>query len=329
MLAIIPFCAFGGNFVYHEYGEYDNEYWYDEYWDDPYWCDGYWVYYPHGYYCVHYVWWYPWWWDYYWWRCHWCHHFSWDFYRCGFYVVWYESGCWWYRPRYGRWVRYRVPYSYNEIRYYSQQHGITLPPKPPREIDIPYKEKEIMDLTREKDPTLFKEVEKEHKSGNLEKMRSEYDVSVKKEIAEKNLEYKKDKDFAPQKGTYSKTPDKGGNDVSAPYKTPQKKVVKNPYSDDNRETKKVNTPVNKSPVEKSPGIKSPTKRVSSDDNEYDPGTRQNTSSDNEKRKEKTPASTTPDAKSKSVMKNPYPKPDNDSKTPTPDAGKKPGANTKR
>lgn len=332
MLAIIPFCAFGGNFVYHEYSEYGNEYWYDEYWDDPYWCDGRWVYYPHGYYCVHYVWWYPWWWDSYWWRCHWCHHFSWDFYRCGFYTVWYESGCWWFRPRYGRWVRYRVPYSYHEIRHYSQQHGITLPPKPPREINVPYKEQEIMNLTREKDPTLFKEIEKEHKSGNLEKMRKEYDVSVKKEITRKNLEYKKEKDISIQKSTDSKTPDKGVNDALVPYKTPEKKVVKNPYTDDSRETKKVNTPVGESPVEKKPEYKSPDQRERSNDDEYDPRVKRNdhNSNDNNDIKEKTPTPVNPGAKSKSVMKNPYTKPDNDHKTPTTqDADKKPTPNAKR
>jgi hypothetical protein len=186
-----------------------------------------------------------------------------------------------------------------------------------------------MKLTREKDPSLFKEVEKEHKSGNLEKMRKEYDASVKKEITQKNLEYKNEKDISPQKGTYSKTPDKNVNDELAPYKTPQKKVVKNPYSDDNRETKKVNTPVNKSPVEKNPGYESPTKRASSDDNKYDPGTRQDDNDNDENRKEKAPTSTTPDAKSKSVSKNPYAKPDNDRKTPTPDAEKRSGQNTKR
>jgi hypothetical protein len=266
IIAIMPFCAFGGNFVYHEYTDYENEYWYDEYWDDPYWCDGYWVYYPHGYYCVRYVWWYPWWWDYYWSRCHWCHHFTWDFYYCGFYVVWYESGSWWYRPRYGRWVRYRMPYTYHEIRYYSQLGGISLPSKPPREINVPYKEQEVMNLARQKDPELFKQVEKEHKSGNLEKMRKEYDVAVKKEIQKKNVDYKANKDVSVQKKTFSKGAETRPGTAPVPYKAPEKKVMKNPYTDEhnNKTTKKT---VTKTPVRNTPEYKAPTKKQYSKDDD--------------------------------------------------------------
>jgi hypothetical protein len=188
-LAALPLFAFGGDFVYVNDGPYDYDYWYDEYWEDEYWYDGYWVYYPHGYYCVHFVWWYPWWWDWFWLRCHWCHSFSWDFFCNGFYVGWYEDGMWWYRPRYGRWVRYRLPHSYYTVRYKARQHGIYLPEKPPREISIPYKEHEIMNLAKQQDPELFRGVEKEHKTGNLERMRKDYEVRMNKEITKKNQEY--------------------------------------------------------------------------------------------------------------------------------------------
>lgn len=191
VLAAVPLFAFTANFVYCDYDYYEDDYWYDEYWEDDYWCDGYWIYYPHGYYCVHYVWWYPWYCDWYWWRCHWHHHFHWNFFYSGFYVVWYDSGCWWFRPRYGRWVRYKVPHSYYELRYRAKQHGIPLPAKPPRELNIPYKENEIRKLMKQEDPELFKRVEKEHKSGNLEKMRKEHVVKTEKKIAAKNKEYKK------------------------------------------------------------------------------------------------------------------------------------------
>ena len=105
--------------------------------------------------------------------------------------MWYDSGCWWFRPRYGRWVRYKVPHSYYELRYRAKQHGIPLPAKPPRELNIPYKENEIRKLMKQEDPELFKRVEKEHKSGNLEKMRKEYVTQTEKKIAVKNQEYKK------------------------------------------------------------------------------------------------------------------------------------------
>jgi len=189
-LAAIPLFAAGVNFVYCDYEYYEDDYWYDEYWEDGYWRDGYWVYYPHGYYCVYYVWWYPWWWDFFWWRCHWCHHFSWDFFYCGFYVVWYDDGCWWFRPRYGRWVRYRLPYSYDEIWQRAWKHNISLPKKAPREINVPYKGTAIMELAKQNDPELFMRVQKEHKTGNLEKMRSNYTTEMKKEITRKNQEYR-------------------------------------------------------------------------------------------------------------------------------------------
>ncbi len=189
-LAAIPLLAYSGNFVYYDYDYYDDDYWYDEYWEDGYWCDGYWEHYPHGYYCVYYVWWYPWWWDVFWWRCHWCHHFSWDFFYCGFYIVWFDDGCWWFRPRYGRWVRYRLPYSYGEIYQRAMKHGVYLPKKSPREIDIPYKGEKIMQLTKERDPELFQRVQKEHKTGSLEKMRKNFMTDMKKEITKKNQEYR-------------------------------------------------------------------------------------------------------------------------------------------
>ncbi len=190
MLAAIPLFAFSVNFIFCDYDYDDEDYWYDEYWEDEYRYDGYWLYYPHGYYCVHYVWWYPWWWDWYWYRCHWVHHFSWDFFYSGFYVVWYNNGCWWYRPRYGRYVRYRLPYTYYEVRYRAKQHGIYLPKKAPREINVPYKASRIMTLAKQKDPKLFSRIEKEHKSGNLEKMKKQYTTKVEKDIAKKNQEYK-------------------------------------------------------------------------------------------------------------------------------------------
>jgi len=322
IIVIMPFCAFGGDFVYHEYTEYENEYWYDEYWDEPYRYDGYWVYYPHGYYCVRYVWWYPWWWDYYWWRCHWCHHFTWDFYYCGFYTVWYESGCWWYRPRYGRWVRYRMPYTYHEIRYYSQLGGITLPSKPPREINVPYKEKEIMKMARQKDPELFKKVEKEHTSGNLEKMRKEYDVSVKKEIQKKNLELKTTKDVSAPKKTYSKGADKSTGNTPVPYKTPEKKVMKNPYADEyNGNTNKKN--VTKKPVKEPPEYRTPAKNEDSREHDNESRTKYKTP------EKKTPVQTKPEVKTKSPTKKTYKKANDEDRNPQHGVENKAKPNIKR
>jgi len=237
LLAAIPLFGFSVNFIFCDYDYYEDEYWYDEYWDDYYWYDGYWVYYPHGYYCVHYVWWYPWWWDYYWWRAHWCHHFHWDFFYGGFYVVWYENGCWWFRPRYGRWVKYKLPYSYYEIRHRARKHGIYLPEKPPRELNIPYKEHEIKKLIKQKDPELFKKVEKKHKDGTLEKMRKEYDTRVKQEIAKKNIEYKK----TVKKGNSTKGFEKKGYDVNKWQKSSEDKhtkdlYYKSSYDDDERKS---------------------------------------------------------------------------------------------
>ncbi|MEO0143183.1 MAG: hypothetical protein ABIL70_03990 [candidate division WOR-3 bacterium] len=192
-LLAIPLFAFSVNFIYCDYDEdWDDEYWCDEYWEpESYCCDGYWVYYPYGYYCVYYVWYHPWWWDWYWWHCHWCHHFDWHFFCAGFYVVWYEDGCWWWRPRYGRWVRYKLPYSYSEFRYKASTYGVNLPDKPPREINLPYKEKEVMRLTKEKDPQLYSRLEKEYRSGNLERMQKEYQARVEKEIKAKSEEYQR------------------------------------------------------------------------------------------------------------------------------------------
>ncbi len=196
-IAAIPLFAFTVNFVYCDYDN-DEGYWCDEYWrPDPEWCDGYWVYYPHGYYCVYYVWYHPWWWDWYWLHCRWCHHFDWHFFRAGFYVVWYEDGYWWWRPRYGRWVRYKLPYGYTEFRYKARSYGVNLPDKPPREINLPYNEKEVLRLTKEKDPQLYGRIEKEHRTGNLEKIRKDYENKVKREIAVKNEEYKKTKAQTP------------------------------------------------------------------------------------------------------------------------------------
>ncbi len=196
-LATLPLFAFTVNFVYCDYDD-DDGYWCDEYWGtDPEWCDGYWVYYPHGYYCVYYVWYHPWWWDWYWWHCHWCHYFDWHFFRAGFYVVWYEDGYWWWRPRYGRWVRYKLPYGYAEFRHKARSYGVNLPDKPPREINLPYNEKEVIRLTKEKDPQLYARIEKEHRTGNLEKIRKDYENKVKREIAVKNEEYKKTRTQSP------------------------------------------------------------------------------------------------------------------------------------
>jgi hypothetical protein len=188
MLAAVPLFAGNVNFVYYSY-DYNDYGSYDEYWYDNYWYDGYWVYMPYGYYCVQYVWWYPWWWDWYWARCHWCHNWSWDFFYAGFYVVWYDQGYWWYRPRYGHYVRYRLPHSYQVVRVRARTHGIYLPEKPPREISVPYRENQVMQLARQQDPELFARVEKEQRSGNLEKIRKDYVKQVNQEIAVKNQEY--------------------------------------------------------------------------------------------------------------------------------------------
>ncbi|MEO0137192.1 MAG: hypothetical protein ABIL40_05790 [candidate division WOR-3 bacterium] len=221
-LATIPLFAFSVNFIYCDYDE-DEAYWCDEYWGpDPYWCDGYWVYYPHGYYCVYYVWYHPWWWDWYWWRCHWCHHFDWHFFCAGFYIVWYEDGHWWWRPRYGRWVRYKLPYGYAEFRARAKAYGVDLPEKPPRTIELPYKEKEILRLTKEKDPQLYARIEKEYKSGNLERMRKAYETKVRTEIAQKNEEYRKirmQKDFEPE----------GRSDKNSPERIIRKRNEVSPY----------------------------------------------------------------------------------------------------
>jgi hypothetical protein len=187
LLAVMPMFADNITFVYYGY-DYDPGY-YDEYWYSDYWYDGHWVYMPYGYYCVRFIWWYPWWWDWYWARCHWCHHFQWDFFYSGFYVVWYDHGTWWYRPRYGQYVRYRLPYSYAVLRVRARTQGIYLPEKPPREVNLPYKENQVMSLARQQDPELFARVERENRTGNLEKMRTKYVNQVNQEIAVKNREH--------------------------------------------------------------------------------------------------------------------------------------------
>jgi hypothetical protein len=187
-LAVVPMFADNITNIYYTYDYYEPGY-YDEYWYNDYWYDGYWVYMPYGYYCVRFVWWYPWWWDWYWARCHWCHHFHMDFFYAGFYVVWYDHGTWWYRPRYGNYVRYRLPYTYNVLRVKARTSGIYLPEKPPREINLPYRENQVMNLARQNDPGLFTRVEREQRSGNLERMRTNYVKQVNREIATKNREH--------------------------------------------------------------------------------------------------------------------------------------------
>ncbi len=187
-LAVIPMFADNITNIYYTYDYYEPGY-YDEYWYNDYWYDGHWVYMPYGYYCVRFVWWYPWWWDWYWARCYWCHHFHPDFFYAGFYVVWYDHGTWWYRPRYGQYVRYRLPYSYNVLRAKARTSGIYLPEKPPREINLPYQENQVMNLARQNDPELFARVEREQHSGNLERMRTNYVKQVNREIATKNREH--------------------------------------------------------------------------------------------------------------------------------------------
>lgn len=188
LLGVVPMFADNITNIYYTYDYYEPGY-YDEYWYNDYWYDGYWVYMPYGYYCVRFVWWYPWWWDWYWSRCHWCHHFHLDFFYSGFYVVWYDHGTWWYRPRYGQYVRYRLPYSYHVLRVKARTNGIYLPEKPPREINLPYQENQIMNLTRQNDPELYARVEREQRSGNLERMRTNYVKQVNREIATKNREH--------------------------------------------------------------------------------------------------------------------------------------------
>lgn len=198
-LAAIPLFAFEVKFIYNDY-DHESQGWYDEYWEyADYDCDGgeHWVYYPHGHYCVYYVWWQPWYWDWYWDHCSWHHHWDWDFFACGYYVVWYSDGDWWWRPRYGRTVRYKLPYEYGDFRYKAHSYGIDLPDKPGREINVPYKENEVRRIMEKKDPDLIKRLEQEKNSGNLEKIRKDYETNVKKEIAVKNEDYRKQAKTAP------------------------------------------------------------------------------------------------------------------------------------
>ncbi len=266
VLAAIPLCAYGGQFVYADYDYYEDDYWYDEYWEDDYRYDGYWVYYPHGYYCVRFVWWYPWWWDTFWWRCHWCHHFSWDFFYCGFYIVWYEDGCWWFRPRYGRWVRYRVPYTYREIWHNARGHGINLPDKPPREINVPYRDQEIRKLAKQRDPELFRIVEKEYKSGNLEKMRKTYTTQMNKEITRKNQEYR----AKANPKEYDKSVDNYKHNTYTPTKPSDTRDMKRQSTYDAK--KKSSESENKGRVIKRDKERTQTDKSSS---HYDTGERQN------------------------------------------------------
>ena len=227
IIVAIPLFGFTANFIYYDYDYGDGDYWYDEYWvDDYYWYDGYWIHAPHGYYSVHYVWWYPWWWDFYWWKARWCHNFYWDFFYAGFYTVWYENGCWWFRPRYGHWVRYRLPHPYYTIVYNARMNGIVLPDKPPREINIAYNENQVMNLSRQQNPELFARVEREHKSGNLEKMRQEYDTNLRQEIARKNEEYRAKN----SNNNYTKSPNTSKTITSTPKENTSKSTPSNRYT---------------------------------------------------------------------------------------------------
>lgn len=234
-LAAIPLFAFEVKFIYNDY-DHEGYGWYDEYWEySDYDCgDGdHWVYYPHGHYCVYYVWWHPWYWDWYWDRCHWHHHWDWDFFSCGYYVVWYSDGGWWWRPRYGRPVRYKLPYEYGDFRYKARAYGINLPDKPTREINVPYKENDVRRLMEKKDPDLIKRLEQEKDNGNLEKIRKDYEVKVKKEIAVKNEDYQKKVKTAPSDRFVPTNDDGKGN------RDYEKNVVKERMNDaDNRDYEK-------------------------------------------------------------------------------------------
>jgi hypothetical protein len=100
------------------------------------------------------------------------------------------------------------------VRYRVGQHGIHLPKKPPREINIPYKENRIRELVKQKDPDLYARLEKEHKSGNLEKMRKEYTRKIDKEIVSKNKEH----GIKENKTAYSKAIDRGGRAIETTKK---------------------------------------------------------------------------------------------------------------
>lgn len=51
-----------------------------------------------------------------------------------------------------------------------------------------------MRLVKEKDPQLFDRVEKEHRTGNLDRMQKEYETKVKRDIATKNEEHRMKQD---------------------------------------------------------------------------------------------------------------------------------------
>jgi len=112
------------------------------------------------------------------------------------------------------------------VRYKAKLHGIYLPEKPPREISIPYKEQEIIKLARARDPELFARVEKERKSGNLERMKKEYTARVEKEIVRKNQEY----GIKTNKIDYTKSIDNNKRSVYTPTKRMDKKEMKKPYT---------------------------------------------------------------------------------------------------
>lgn len=129
-------------------------------------------------------------------------------------------------------MRYRLPHAYHVVRYRAKQHGIYLPAKPPREISVPYKEHEIMKLARQRDPGLFARVEKEHKSGNLERMKREYTTRVEKEIVRKNQEY----GIKNNKIDYTKSIDNNKRSVYTPTKRMDKEEIKKPYTPTERKS---------------------------------------------------------------------------------------------
>lgn len=116
------------------------------------------------------------------------------------------------------------------MRDRAQSHGIHLPDKPPREIVIPYKEREIRELIRQKDPELYTRVEKEHKSGALERKRIDYTTQIQKEIETKNRDYgikNTPKDYTKMTGNkqsvYTPTKQVDTREKKTPYIQPEQK----------------------------------------------------------------------------------------------------------
>jgi len=70
-----------------------------------------------------------------------------------------------------------------------KERGYYLPDKPPREINIPYREHEVQRLMKQKDPEMFARLEREQGSGNLERMRQQYVTKTQNEITRKNQEH--------------------------------------------------------------------------------------------------------------------------------------------